>query len=57
MVKEPIQERDSAIKKRRKGGTSSSSASPAKVPEGDVYKVCWNIVIRLSHLWTTIPES
>jgi hypothetical protein len=47
MVKEPAQERDSAIKKRRKGGTSSTSATPAKVPDGDIYKVCTNIVITV----------
>jgi hypothetical protein len=42
MVKEPVQERESAVKKRRKGGSSSTSTSPAKVPERDIYKVCWS---------------
>jgi hypothetical protein len=40
MVKEPVQERESAVKKRRKGGSSSTSTSPARVPERDIYKVC-----------------
>jgi hypothetical protein len=39
MVKE-VQDRESTIKKRRKGGNSNTSATSAKVPEGDVYKVC-----------------
>ncbi|PNF43385.1 THO complex subunit 5-like protein [Cryptotermes secundus] len=38
MVKEPVQERENAVKKRRKGGSSSTSTSPAKVPERDIYK-------------------
>jgi THO complex subunit 5 len=38
MVKESVQDRDSTIKKRRKGGSSNTSATSAKVPEGDVYK-------------------
>ncbi|PSN46673.1 THO complex subunit 5 [Blattella germanica] len=37
-MQEPLQERDVAIKKRRKGGTSSAASAPVKVPEGDVYK-------------------
>jgi hypothetical protein len=41
MVKEPVQERESAVKKRRKGGSSGTSASTAKVPERDIYKVCF----------------
>ena len=40
MVKESMQDRDSTIKKRRKGGSSNTSTTSAKVPEGDVYKVC-----------------
>ena len=40
MVKDSVQDRDSTIKKRRKGGSSNTSATSAKVPEGDVYKVC-----------------
>jgi hypothetical protein len=40
MVKESVQERDNTIKKRRKCGSSITSATSAKVPEGDVYKVC-----------------
>jgi hypothetical protein len=40
MVKDSVQDRDSTIKKRRKGSSSTTSATSAKVPEGDVYKVC-----------------
>jgi hypothetical protein len=40
MVKEPAHERESAVKKRRKGGSSTTSTNPAKVPERDIYKVC-----------------
>jgi hypothetical protein len=39
MVKDMVHERESAVKKRRKGGNSSTSTSPAKVPERDIYKV------------------
>ncbi|KAJ9596915.1 hypothetical protein L9F63_012040 [Diploptera punctata] len=37
-MQESVQERDTGIKKRRKGGTSGTTSSQTKTTEGDVYK-------------------
>ena len=51
-----MQERETGIKKRRKGGTSSTSNTQTITPEGDVYKVChmhfpiiYNCLISVIH--------